>query len=176
MCKASGADGEGEPPPTTTSLISLLATVLAFERCGDGVTNRALVKEETIPRSGGPLDSDLLIRQALSRPPSPPPLPSALPPSLPPSRSCLGLLLVCSRLWVEVTARRGKYSEGLSKPEASSHQRTGENTPKQPAGWKQANAELVSKDESETRLQMITASGKQPSKRRELHQLLLHSC
>lgn len=66
MCKASGAGGEDEahlPPP-------LLVTVLPFERCGDGVTNRALVKEETIPRSGGPLDSDLLIRQALSRPPS----------------------------------------------------------------------------------------------------------
>ena len=28
--------------------------------------NRALVKEERMPRSGGPLDSDLLIRQALS--------------------------------------------------------------------------------------------------------------
>lgn len=72
MCKASGADGEGETPPPPP-LISLLATVLAFERCGDGVTNRALVKEETIPRSGGPLDSDLLIRQALSRPPALPP-------------------------------------------------------------------------------------------------------
>lgn len=108
------------PPP----LISLLATVLAFERCGDRVTNRALVKEETIPRSGGPLDSDLLIRQALSR----------LPSRLPLASGCPGLLLVCSRLWVEVTARRGKYSEGLSKPEASSHQRTGENSPKQPAG------------------------------------------
>lgn len=65
------------PPPP---LISLLAMVLAFERCGDGVTNRALVKEETIPRSGGPLDSDLLIRQALSRPPHP---------TLPPSRLSL---------------------------------------------------------------------------------------
>lgn len=28
--------------------------------------NQALVKEERMPRSGGPLDSDLLIRQALS--------------------------------------------------------------------------------------------------------------
>lgn len=74
MCKASGADGEGEPPPPF-----LLAMVLAFERCGDGVTNRALVKEETIPRSGGPLDSDLLIRQALSRPPTRPPSLSLVP-------------------------------------------------------------------------------------------------
>lgn len=32
--------------------------------------NQALVKEEPIPRSGGPLDSDWLISQALSRPPA----------------------------------------------------------------------------------------------------------
>lgn len=77
--------------------------------------NRALVKEERMPRSGGPLDSDLLISQALS---------------------CLRLHRVFSRLRVEITACRVKYSEGLPRPEpeaSSHHQHTGHWIQMQPA-------------------------------------------
>lgn len=50
MCKASGDGSEAD-------------ALWVMQGCNN---NQALVKEEKMPRSGGPLDSDLLIRQSLS--------------------------------------------------------------------------------------------------------------
>ena len=73
MCKASGVAGEDEGPPAPSQ--PSLPAAQAFDQ--------ALVKEERVARSGGPLDSDLLISR----------LPALLPALLPPAATRLQLAL-----------------------------------------------------------------------------------
>lgn len=100
---------------THTETLTSLPTALAFERSRDEVNNQALVKEERMPRSGGPLDSDLLISQALS----------CCCVSLLAARGCSA---APSLLRVEITACRDERSEGLPRPAPTSHQYTHRST------------------------------------------------
>lgn len=97
----------------TNPLTFTFHPALPFKQPGDAFT-RAPVKEERMPRSIGPLDSDLLISQPLG----------CLPVSL---SICPRLHPVFSLLWFVITACRGKYSQGLSRPgaEVSARQHTG---------------------------------------------------